>query len=75
MWAASQKVLIKSGPSSFAQHLCLCPALAVALTGAGLFAAAMSSMDSALNAMASATIADFYRPWRQRRSSALGFPR
>jgi SSS family transporter len=34
---------------------------------AGLFAAAMSSMDSALNAMASTTIADFYRPWRARR--------
>ena len=34
---------------------------------AGLFAAAMSSTDSALNAMSSATIADFDRPWRQRR--------
>ncbi|MCP3904734.1 MAG: sodium/solute symporter [Planctomycetes bacterium] len=34
---------------------------------AGLFAAAMSSTDSALNAMASTTIADFYRPWRRRR--------
>jgi len=33
---------------------------------AGLFAAAMSSLDSALNAMASTTIADFYRPWKQR---------
>jgi SSS family transporter len=31
---------------------------------AGLFAAAMSSLDSALSAMASATVADFYRPWR-----------
>ncbi len=29
---------------------------------AGLFAAAMSSLDSALNAMASTTITDFYRP-------------
>jgi len=34
---------------------------------AGLFAAAMSSLDSALNAMASTAIADFYRPWRRRR--------
>jgi solute:Na+ symporter, SSS family len=34
---------------------------------AGLFAAAMSSMDSGLNAMSSTTIADFYRPWRKRR--------
>lgn len=34
---------------------------------AGLMAAAMSSLDSALNAMASTTIADFYRPWRERR--------
>ncbi|MHC4421320.1 MAG: sodium:solute symporter family transporter [Planctomycetota bacterium] len=38
---------------------------------AGLFAAAMSSLDSALNAMASTAIADFYRPWRAaRRGSA-----
>ena len=35
---------------------------------AGLFAAAMSSMDSALNAMASTVIADFYRPLRRRLS-------
>ncbi len=34
---------------------------------AGLFAAAMSSLDSALNAMASATVSDFYRPSRSRR--------
>ncbi len=32
---------------------------------AGLFATTMSSLDSALNAMASATIADFYRPARR----------
>jgi len=37
---------------------------------AGLFAAAMSSMDSALNAMSSTTIADFVRPWRKRRNAA-----
>ncbi|MHC5022963.1 MAG: sodium:solute symporter [Planctomycetota bacterium] len=37
---------------------------------AGLFAAAMSSMDSALNAMSSTAIADFYRPWRMRREVA-----
>jgi Na+/proline symporter len=34
---------------------------------AGLFAAAMSSLDSALNAMASTTVSDFYRPSRYRR--------
>jgi Na+/proline symporter len=34
---------------------------------AGLFAAAMSSLDSALNAMAAATVSDFYRPARYRR--------
>jgi SSS family transporter len=34
---------------------------------AGLFAAAMSSLDSALNAMASTTVSDFYRPARYRR--------
>jgi len=33
---------------------------------AGLIAAAMSSLDSALNAMASTTVSDFYRPWRYR---------
>ncbi|MCZ6835780.1 MAG: sodium:solute symporter [Planctomycetota bacterium] len=37
---------------------------------AGLFAAAMSSMDSALNAMASTTIADFYRPLRKHKASS-----
>lgn len=35
---------------------------------AGLFAAAMSSMDSGLNAMSSTTVADFYRPWRAKRT-------
>ncbi len=34
---------------------------------AGLFAAAMSSLDSALNALASTTLSDFYRPSRYRR--------
>ncbi len=33
---------------------------------AGLIAAAMSSLDSALNAMASTTVSDFYRPLRYR---------
>jgi SSS family transporter len=42
---------------------------------AGLFAAAMSSADSALNAMASATIADFYRPWMRRRRGRTPAPR
>lgn len=36
---------------------------------AGLFAASMSSLDSALNAMASVVVADFYRPWRRSRGS------
>lgn len=35
---------------------------------AGLFAAAMSSLDSALNSMSSTTVADFVRPWRARRA-------
>lgn len=38
---------------------------------AGLFAAAMSSLDSALNAMASATVADFWRPWVIRKRPAM----
>ncbi|MCA9295586.1 MAG: sodium:solute symporter [Phycisphaerales bacterium] len=36
---------------------------------AGLFAASMSSLDSALNAMASVVVADFYRPWRRSRGT------
>jgi len=44
------------------------PAGVRGLMMAGLFAAAMSSLDSALNAMASTTIADFCRPrWRRLR--------
>ncbi len=46
------------------------PAGVRGLMMAGLFAAAMSSMDSALNAMASTTVADFYRPWRKRNHAA-----
>ncbi|MAT81372.1 MAG: hypothetical protein CMJ29_06965 [Phycisphaerae bacterium] len=34
---------------------------------AGLFAAAMSSLDSALNALAASTTADIIRPWRRSR--------
>ena len=48
----------------------LSPEMPTGLRGlmmAGLFAAAMSSLDSALNAMASTTVSDFYRPWRYKR--------
>lgn len=41
------------------------------LMTAGLFAAAMSSLDSALNAMASTTIADFVRPARAKRDQEI----
>jgi len=41
---------------------------------AGLFAAAMSSLDSALNAMASTTVSDFYRPGRYRRGHGDATP-
>jgi Na+/proline symporter len=41
---------------------------------AGLFAAAMSSLDSALNAMASTTVSDFYRPRRYRRGHGDATP-
>jgi Na+/proline symporter len=37
------------------------------LTMAGLFAAAMSTFDSAINAMGSCLVADIYGPWRARR--------
>ena len=47
------------------------PAGARGLMMAGIFAAAMSSLDSALNALASTTVADFYRP-RARRRGDLG---
>jgi Na+/proline symporter len=43
------------------------PAGVRGLMMAGLFAAAMSSLDSALNAMAATTVSDFYRPARYRR--------
>lgn len=36
---------------------------------AGLFAAAMSTLDSTLNALASTTVTDFYRPYARRRSA------
>jgi solute:Na+ symporter, SSS family len=50
---------------------------------AGMFAAAMSSFDSAINAMAGTAVADLYMPWRRRQSgseeirsgSALAAPR
>jgi SSS family transporter len=38
---------------------------------AGIFAAAMSSLDSALNALASTTVGDFYRPRLRRRSDIV----
>ncbi|MDG2424517.1 MAG: hypothetical protein P8M22_11110 [Phycisphaerales bacterium] len=37
---------------------------------AGLFAAAMSSLDSALNALAASTTSDIVRPWRKARGLA-----
>ena len=39
------------------------------LAMAGLFAAAMSSYDSAVNAMASSALADLYEPWKRRFTS------
>ena len=38
----------------------------------GLFAAAMSSLDSAINAMASSALADLYLPWKKRGESRRG---
>ncbi len=34
---------------------------------AGIFAAAMSSLDSALGALSSTAVTDFYKPWRERK--------
>ncbi len=34
---------------------------------AGIFAAAMSSLDSALGALSSSAVTDFYKPWQRRR--------
>ncbi|MCK5862103.1 MAG: sodium/solute symporter [Candidatus Hydrogenedentes bacterium] len=41
------------------------------LTMAGLIAAAMSTFDSAINAMASCLVADVYAPWRRWRSGVV----
>ncbi|MCP4758193.1 MAG: sodium:solute symporter [Planctomycetes bacterium] len=41
---------------------------------AGLFAAAMSSLDSALNALAASTTSDIIRPWRAARGHAAMSP-
>ena len=40
------------------------------LVTAGIVAAAVATTNSALNAMSSVLIQDFYRPWRERRSAA-----
>jgi SSS family transporter len=47
--------------------------LPVGLSGlviAAILAAAMSNLSAALNSLASTTVIDFYRPWRQRRGLA-----
>ena len=51
-------------PHFLLHHL---PTGAAGLAMAGLFAAAMSSLDSAINAMASTVVADIWMPWRRRR--------
>jgi Na+/proline symporter len=51
-------------PQFLLNHL---PAGLKGLAIAGLFAAAMSSFDSAINAMASTAVADLYIPWRALR--------
>lgn len=51
-------------PQFLLHHL---PTGASGLAMAGLFAAAMSSLDSAINAMASTVVADIWIPWRKRR--------
>ncbi len=37
---------------------------------AGIFAAAMSSLDSALGALSSSAVTDFYKPWKLRRRAS-----
>jgi len=54
-------------PQYLLSHL---PAGLRGLSMAGLFAAAMSSFDSAINAMASTAVADLYLPWRRARGHA-----
>ena len=46
----------------------------IGLTMAGLFAAAMSSFDSAANAMASSFISDLYLPWKRRQPANAESP-
>jgi SSS family solute:Na+ symporter len=45
------------------------PPVILGLVIAAIFAAAMSSIDSTLNALSSATVVDFYRRWLRPRSS------
>ncbi|MBN2310337.1 MAG: sodium:solute symporter [Candidatus Hydrogenedentes bacterium] len=60
---------MKIYPQFLLNHL---PAGIRGLAMAGVFAAAMSSFDSAINAMASTAVADLYMPWRAwRRRAAL----
>lgn len=42
------------------------------LVTAGIMAAAVATTNSALNAMSSVLIEDFYRPWRERRAATAG---
>ncbi len=58
-------------PQFLLNHL---PAGVRGVAMAGLFAAALSTFDSAINAMASAAVADLYWPWRERRARAQGRP-
>ena len=41
------------------------------LVTAGVFAAAIATTNSALNAMSSVMVQDFYRPWKERRGGAV----
>ena len=41
------------------------------LVTAGVFAAAIATTNSALNAMSSVMVQDFYRPWKERRQTRL----
>jgi SSS family transporter len=59
---------VDAAPSVFLRFMLRqMPAGVLGLSLAGLFAAALSSINSSLNAMAATLVTDFYKPWRPGR--------
>lgn len=71
--AAPTQVLDDRGvyPQFLSQHM---PSGLAGLAMAGMFAAAMSSLDSAVNALASSLVVDVFEPLKRRARAATGEP-